>query len=134
MNPLLLAPILEIGKSLIDRFIPDPAEKAKAELEMLRSVQDGDLKQAMLQLEINAKEAQSPSLFVSGGRPFFIWISGVGFGYVTLIQPILVWVAKIKGWPEPPEPNIDLLWVVASGLLGLGSLRTVEKVKKVASK
>lgn len=131
MNPLVLMPLLEIGSKLIDRFIPDPAEKAKAEMEMLKSLQEGDLKQAVLQLEINAKEAQHPSIWVSGGRPFFIWLSGAGFGYATLLQPMLSWLALIKGWPQPPEPNIDLLWVVASGLLGLGSMRTFEKIKKV---
>lgn len=134
MSPLILGPLLELGSNLLNRFIPDPAERAKAELEMMKSLQDGDLKQAVLQLEINAKEAQHPSIFVSGGRPLFLWIGGISFAYATLVQPILSWFAAIKGWPAPPEPNIDLLWIVISGLLGLGSMRTVEKIKKVASK
>jgi len=134
MNPLLIPPLLELGGSIISRLFPDPAEKARAELELLKMTQDGDLKQVLAQLEINAKEAQNPSLFVSGGRPYFLWIGGTGFGYAVLLQPILSWVARIKGWPEPPLPDADLLWVVVSGLLGISGLRTVEKVKKVASK
>jgi hypothetical protein len=103
-------------------------------LELLKMAQDGDLKTVLAQLDINAKEAQSPSLFVSGGRPFFLWIGGVGFGYAVLLQPLLAWVAQIKGWPLPPVPDVDLLWVVVSGLLGISGMRSVEKVKGVASK
>lgn len=134
MNPLLIAPLLELGGSIISRLFPDPAEKAKAEFELLTMARDGELKQVLAQLEINAKEAQHPSLFVSGGRPFFLWIGGVGFCYAVLLQPLLTWVARIKGWPEPPLPDVDLLWVVVSGLLGISSMRTFEKTKGVATK
>lgn len=134
MNPLLLGPIFDIGKTLLERFIPDPEKKAQAEMELVRMAADGELKQVIAQLEINAREASHPSLFVSGGRPLFLWIGGFGFGYATIVQPILTWVARIKGWPEPPDVNSDLLWVVVTGLLGIGGLRSVEKVKGVASK
>lgn len=134
MNPLILGPVLEIGKTLLDRWIPDPEKKREAEMEMFRMAADGELKQVLAQLEINAREAQHPSLWVSGGRPFFLWIGGAGFGYAVLIQPMLAWIARIKGWPEPPLPDIDLLWVVVSGLLGLSGMRTAEKFKGVAAK
>jgi hypothetical protein len=129
MNPLLLAPLLEVGKGIIDRLFPDPEKKAAAELELLKMTQDGDLKQILAQLEINAKEAQHPSLFVAGWRPFFGWAGGAGFVYATIGQPVLAWIAQVKGWPAPPTINIDLLWVVVTGLLGIGTLRSVEKVK-----
>lgn len=132
MNPLLLGPIFEIGGKIIDRLFPDPAQKAAAELELLKMTQAGDLQTALAQLEINAKEAAHPSLFVAGGRPFFLWIGGVGFGYAVILQPLFVWVARIKGWPEPPLPDVDLLWVVVSGLLGISGLRSMEKFKGVS--
>lgn len=134
MNPLLLGPIFEIGKTLLDRFVPDPEKKAAAEMELVKMAADGELKQVIAQLEINAKEAAHPSIFVSGGRPLFMWIGGFGFGYATIVQPVLTWIARIKGWPEPPDVNSELLWVVVTGLLGIGGLRSVEKVKGVASK
>lgn len=134
MNPLLLSPLFELGTNLISRLFPDPAQKAAAEMELLKMTQDGDLKVVLAQLEINAREAQNPSVFVSGGRPLFMWIGGFGFGYATIIQPVLTWVARVKGWPDPPDVNTDLLWVVVTGLLGIGGLRSVEKVKGVASR
>jgi len=131
MNPLLLGPLFELGKGIIDRIFPDPAQKAAAELELMKMTQDGDLKQIMGQLEINAREAQHSSIFVAGWRPFFGWAGGVSFVYATIVQPVLVWVGTAKGWPAPPEVNIDLQWVVITGLLGLGTLRSVDKAKGV---
>lgn len=129
MNPLLLGPIFEIGKTLIDRWMPDPEKKREAEMELVRMAADGELKQVIAQLEINAREATHPSIFVAGWRPFFGWAGGAGFVYATILQPLLAWVASIKGWPVPPTLNLDLLWVVVTGLLGIGGLRSVEKIK-----
>ena len=127
MNPLLLGPIFEIGKTILDRFVPDPEKKAAAEMELVRMAADGELKQVIAQLEINAREATHPSVFVAGWRPFFGWSGGVGFIYAVMLQPVLSWYSAIKGWPTPPILNIDLLWVVITGMLGIGGLRTFEK-------
>lgn len=129
MNPLLVAPLLELGKGIIGRLFPDPAEKAKAELELLKMTQEGDLKQVLAQLEVNAREAQHPSIFVAGWRPAFGWCGAFGFTYAVIGQPILAWIAVNRGLTPPPALNIDLLWVVVTGLLGIGTLRSVEKVK-----
>ena len=129
MNPLLLGPIFDIGRTLIDRWLPDPDKKREAEMELVRMAADGDLRRVIAQLEINAREASHPSIFVAGGRPLFMWIAGFAFAYSTIVQPVLTWVARIKGWPDPPDVNTDLLWVVVTGLLGIGGLRSIEKVK-----
>lgn len=131
MNPLILGPILEVGKTLLDRFVPDPAQKQAAEMEWLKMAADGELKQVVAQLEINAREASHPSVFVAGWRPFFGWAGGFGFLYATIGQPLLAWAAAVKGWPAPPALNMDLLWVVITGMLGIGGLRTFEKTKGV---
>jgi hypothetical protein len=132
MNPLLLGPILDIGKTLIERWMPDPEKKREAEMELVRMAADGELKQVMAQLEINAREAAHPSVWVAGWRPGFGWAGVVGFLYATILQPLLAWLANVKGWPIPPELNMDLLWVVVTGLLGIGGLRSVEKIKGAA--
>lgn len=134
MNPLILGPVLEVGKTLLDRFVPNPAKRAEAEMELVRMAAEGELKQVIAQLEINAREATNPSIWVSGWRPAFGWCGAAGFVYATIAQPILAWLSAAKGWPEPPTINMDLLWVVVTGMLGIGGLRTVEKMKGVAGK
>lgn len=131
MNPLLLGPILEVGKTLLDRFVPDPEKKREAEMELVRMAAEGELRQVIAQLEINAREAAHPSVFVAGWRPAFGWCGATGFLYATICQPLLAWGAAIKGWPAPPALNLDLLWVVVTGMLGIGGLRTFEKARGV---
>ena len=131
MNPLILGSVLDIGKTLLDRFVPNEEEKRKAEANFLKLALDGELKQVISQLEINAKEAQHASIFVAGWRPFFGWCGGFAFLYSTIIQPALVWYGSAHGWTPPPDINMDLLWVVITGMLGIGGMRTFEKTKKV---
>lgn len=132
MNPLILAPVLELGKSLLDRWFPDPAEKAKAEAAMLQMLQEQELRKVLAQLEVNAKEAASPHVFVAGWRPFIGWSCGAGFLWATIGQPVLAWAAAAKGWPAPPAIDADVLMYVLGGMLGLGGLRSFEKVKGAA--
>jgi hypothetical protein len=134
MNPLLLGPLFELGSSLISRLFPDPAQKAAAELELLKLAQSGDLNKVMEQLKINAIEAAHPSIFVAGPRPFIMWICSFGLLYQTIIHNILEWVASIMNWPLPPAPDTDTLIYVLLSLLGIGTLRTAEKFKGVAAK
>lgn len=132
MNPLLLGPILEVGKTLIERFFPDKEKQAEAEREFLKMAAQGELTQILAQLEINAREAAHPSIWVSGWRPFFGWIGGLGFAFSAVVQPALVWYGASRGWPAPPTLNMELLWVVITGMLGIGGLRTFEKSKGVS--
>jgi hypothetical protein len=46
-------------------------------------------------------------------------------------MPILPWIAAVAGFHVPPLPAIDneTLMVLLTGMLGLGGLRTFEKVK-----
>ena len=134
MNPLLLGPLFELGKGIIDRLFPDPAAKAAAELELLKMSQAGDLQVILAQLAINAKEAESSSVFVAGWRPFVGWTCGIGLAYATIIHNLLEWLAVVRAWPLPPAVDTDTLLYVLGAMLGIGGLRTLEKVKGVAAK
>ena len=134
MNPLILGPLLDMGKSLLDRVIPNQEEKRKAEMELIKMAADGELKQVMGQLEINAKEAAHPSVFVAGWRPAFGWVGAAAFGYSTILQPLLTWIGfNAWNWSvAAPTIQSDLLWVVITGMLGIGGMRTFEKQKGVS--
>lgn len=132
MNPLVLGSVFDLSSKIFDRLFPDPGKRAEAELELIKLTQSGDLQQVLAQLQINMEEAKHPNPWVSGWRPYFGWVGGTSFLYVGLLKPILTWIAAIKGWPEPPDVDTEFLWVVVSGLLGIGTLRTYEKKQGVA--
>jgi len=132
MSPLLLGPVLELGKTLLDRFGPeDKAARMAADVEFMRMAAQGELAQVIAQLEINAEEAQHASVWVAGWRPFFGWIGGVSFAYAVILRPMLVWYSNIYSIPVPPEVDTEIMMVVITGMLGIGGLRTFEKIKQV---
>jgi len=140
MNPLLLSGIFDIGKNLIDRFFPDPAQKAAAQLELLKMQQNGDLAQlaaetdlAKLQVQVNLEEAKSANWFVAGWRPFIGWTCGCGLAYVSIVEPLARFAAQVWFHYTGAFPVIDttITMQVLLGMLGLAAARTVEKVKNV---
>ena len=132
MNPLLIAPIFELGKSMLERWFPDPEKKAQAEREFMLLMQEQDFRKVIAQLQVNAAEAASPHMFVAGWRPAVGWCCAIGFLWATIGQPVLSWVATAKGWPAPPAIDTEILLYVLGGMLGLGGLRSVEKIKGAA--
>ena len=140
MNPLLLSGLFDLGKGLIDRLWPDPAQKAAAALELARMQQNGELAQlaadtdlSKLQIQTNIEEAKSTNWFVAGGRPFIMWTCGFSLAYAALIEPFARFAAKVWfGYTgDFPLINTDLTLQVLMGILGLGAMRSVEKLKNV---
>jgi len=138
MNPLLLSGLFDLGKGLIDRFFPDPEKKAAAQLELLKMQQNGDLAQlaadtdlAKLQIQTNIEEAKSTNWFVAGWRPCIGWVCGAGLAYAALVEPFARFAAKVWfGYTgDFPVINSDLTMQILMGMLGLGAMRSVEKVK-----
>jgi hypothetical protein len=124
--PAVIGVIAEGVRSVLDRILPDPAARAAAELELLRLQQAGGL----AQLEVNKAEAGSSHLFVAGWRPMVGWVCAAALAGQFVVTPVAVWASAIAGHPFPPPPSLDgVLWELLFGMLGLGALRTVEKVK-----
>lgn len=122
---------------VLDKIIPDPQAAADAKLKALELAQKGDLaaldaelRLALGQLEVNKAEATT-DMFRGGWRPAVGWVCVVGLGYQFILQPLLPWVVALFGAQVPPLPAIDneTLMVLLTGMLGLGGLRTVERVK-----
>lgn len=137
MNPLLLSGLFDLGKGLIDRFFPDPAAAQAAKLELFKMQQNGELAAlaastdlAKAQIGVNAAEAASGSLFIAGWRPAVGWVCVAALVYQYIVSPLAPWILTVFGVHVPPLPGLDdTLWQLLAGMLGLGSLRTFEKVK-----
>ena len=112
------------GLKVLDKFIPDDEQKAKAESELRESLLAWDASQN----EVNKIEAGHANIFVSGWRPFVGWTCGVAFAYHYVVQPLALFVLASFGKTVAlPAFAMESLLTVLLGLLGLGGLRTYEK-------
>ncbi len=127
--------VLDIGGKLIDRLWPDPSIAASAKLELVKLQQSGELSQIAGQLDINKVEAGSSSIFVSGWRPFIGWVCGAACAWNWIGLPMAKAALVFVGHPIAVSPaDISEMMPVLLGMLGLGGLRTAEKINGVAAK
>jgi hypothetical protein len=127
--------LLDIGSKVIDRVWPDPEKAAAAKLELFKMQQSGELATIAGQLAINKEEAAHPNVFVSGWRPFIGWVCGSGFAIQFVIGPMAEWGSALYGNPVKfPQMDVGTMMPLLLGMLGLGTLRTAEKIQGVASK
>ena len=74
-------------------------------------------------------------MFVAGWRPAIGWVCAIALMYQYTLSPIAVWVAAMAHYTLPTPPTLDSsLWELMFGMLGMGGLRTYEKIKGVATK
>lgn len=118
---------------LLDKFIEDKDQKNKLAHEIATMAERQMHEANMGQIEINKAEAQHRSIFVAGWRPFLGW--GLAFAMIWhfVLAPVTMFICSYAGVeiPELPTFDMDSLLTVLMGMLGLGGLRTFEKVKKV---
>jgi hypothetical protein len=115
---------------LVGRFIPDPTKQAEAAL----AIQQLAAQERASQTKVNEVEAANSSMFVAGWRPFIGWVCGSALVYQYLFSPLLPWLVNVFGGHASPMPGLDdNLWQLMLGMLGLGGLRTYEKVQGVSS-
>jgi hypothetical protein len=127
--------LLEIGGQVIDRIWPDPTQAAAAKLELIKLQQSGELQAMAGQLEIDKAEASSTSLFVSGWRPFIGWVCGSACAWNWIGLSVFKFGATLAGHPVNFSPaDITEMLPVLMGMLGIGGLRTIEKINGVAAK
>jgi len=127
--------LMDIGGKVIDRLWPDPVQAATAKLELIKLQQSGELAAMTGQLEINKIEAANASLFVSGWRPAIGWVCGAACAWNWIGLKIALFVAAYLGHELKIAPaDLSEMMPVLLGLLGIGGLRTIEKINGVAAK
>lgn len=128
--------VLDLGGKIIDKIFPDPTQKAAAQAELLKLQISGELAQMTAQTDINKVEAASTSLFVSGWRPAIGWICGAGCGWNWIGLPVANFIiAAIGHSPLNIHPaDISEMMPLLLGMLGIGGMRTIEKLNNVAAR
>lgn len=131
-----IGPLATLLSDVIKRAFPDKTEAAKIEAAMMTELLKADLSAVTGQLEINKIEAGSESLFVAGWRPAVGWTCASAFAYQFVLQPFFAFAVGVFAWQLPPLPVLDTgaLSTVLLGMLGLGGMRTFEKMRGVHTK
>ena len=136
MDPLTAG--LNFLSGIIDKVFPDKDKADQVKLEMFKLQQQGGMQEvqnafqiALQQIAVNLADAQSGKWWQQW-RPFIGWVCGAAFAYNYVVMPFLVWFVALFVPDAPAMPALDMseLTTLLFGMLGLGAMRTIEKVKK----
>ena len=122
----ILSSLIEPATKLLDKVIEDKDQKNALAHEIATMAERHAQEIAQGQLEVNKVEAAHHSIFVSGWRPAIGWVCALGLFYNVILANI------IGIWVNVPEIDTTLLVPVMMGMLGLGAMRSYEKVQGVS--
>lgn len=120
--------VADLANNLVSRFFPDKSEAERAQISLMLATITG-------QMDTNKIEAANPNVFVSGWRPFVGWVCGAACAWNWIGLPVAKACAALIGHPLVIEPaDLSQMFPLLMGLLGMGALRTYEKINGVAAK
>ena len=131
MISALIPQIAPILGNVLDRFFPDKEKAAEAQRAIETALLENAAQINLAQVEVNKEEAQHRTVFVAGWRPFIGWVCGVALAWHFVGVPVTLFFIAWSGAEVPKLPVFDMnsLMTVLTGMLGLGGLRTFEKMK-----
>jgi len=133
----------DLRAAITGESVIDPNKKAELlyqaaalEAASTSAQMDYELKMSQAQTAINQLEASNKSIFVSGWRPAVGWVCVLGLFYTFLLKPLLPWLITVSAGvfgmqsvaPALPEVPMGDLIILLGGMLGLGAMRSFEKI------
>ena len=131
MIQALIPQIAPILGNVLDRFFPDKEKAAEAQRAIESALLENAAQINLAQIEVNKAEAQHRTIFVAGWRPFIGWVCGIALAWHFVGVPVTIFFIAWAGAEVPELPAFDMnsLMTVLMGMLGLGGLRTFDKLK-----
>lgn len=113
-----ISSVIDAVGTVVDKIFPDADAAQKRELAM-----------TLAQIEVNKAEAQNTNWFVAGWRPFIGWVCGGALAWQYVAGPLVNYLLAVLNHPTPlPVFDTVPLITLLGGMLGLGGLRTFEKL------
>lgn len=140
----MITDLIAESLKIVDKYIPDPEQRAKAQYDLAQLEQQKDLAEidadkqiSTSQAETNTAEASNMNLFVSGWRPAIGWVCGLSLTLYYVPQFIAatgLWINMCLTQKQLLHYPVDIndIITLTLSMLGMGGLRTIEKFKGVA--
>lgn len=118
-------------KPVLDKWIPDAKDRLEAEQFVMKGLMALDA----AQIEVNKVEAAHSSIWVAGWRPALGWVCAASIGYAVIGYSFLMWISTAITMatgtfiPSPPVPDTTMTLDMVMVMLGVGGMRTYEKLK-----
>ena len=133
----IIGDLINAVTGVVSEVVVDKDKRDQVNLELAKL---GDAAQARLdnlmqgQIEVNKVEANSGSIFVAGWRPAVGWVGAVALGYQAILYPFFQFIARVLSYKgDLPVLDYTLTMQILLGMLGLGAMRSYEKVKGVST-
>lgn len=135
MSAALFPIAADLINNVLSRVLgPDKQKLAEAQAEMSKIMLSQEMQVTLAQIEVNKAEATSQHWFVAGWRPFIGWVCGTALAYHFILQPLLAFFFSAAGHPVAlPVFDMDQLMTILLGMLGLGTMRTFEKINRTTT-
>jgi hypothetical protein len=124
--------VANLASTIVGKIWPDASQAQKDALTLELAQMQAQTAADSAQTSVNQTEAGNASVFVAGWRPFIGWVCGGAFAWTFVLGPMVSYAAKLAGITVAlPVLDLSELTPVLLGMLGLGAMRTVEKVNGI---
>jgi len=125
---MALTALIAPATKLLGKFIQDKDKKAELAHKLATMADEHAQQLALAQIKLNTEEAKG-NWFQSSWRPLIGWISGLSLGINYLISPICAGFGVVI-----PQADMTVMMPLLLGMLGIGGMRSFDKLKKTDSK
>ena len=125
---MALTALIGPATKLIGKFVRDKDKAAQLSHEISTMAAQHAQELALAQIKLNTEEAKG-NWFQSSWRPLCGWICALSLGINFMVAPICAGFGITV-----PQADMSIMMPLLLGMLGIGGLRSLDKIKKVDTK
>ena len=125
---MALTALIGPATKLIGKFVRDKDKAAQLSHDIATMAEKHAQELALAQIKLNTEEAKG-NWFQSSWRPLVGWICAVSLGINFMVAPICAGFGI-----NIPQADMSVMMPLLLGMLGIGGLRSLDKIKKVDTK
>ena len=124
----MIAALIPAVSGILDKFIPDADTKNKLAHDLATMAEKHAQELALAQIEVLKADAKG-NWFQASWRPLIGWICGLSLGINYMGSPIAAGFGVAI-----PQADMSVMMPLMFGMLGIGGMRSFDKMKKTDTK